>query len=112
MNNSIETTDRLPWRRTLPVVAMTAACFALTLRIFYPGVMTYDAGIIHSYIAAGRAGDWQSPLMTTVWAVIDPIAPGAGSIRGLHQAMAPRLESRIREEGLSNLRKAKPSRDC
>jgi formylglycine-generating enzyme required for sulfatase activity len=42
--------------------------------------MTYDAGIIHSYIAAGRAGDWQSPLMTTVWGLIDPIAPGAGSM--------------------------------
>jgi hypothetical protein len=68
------------WRRTLPVIAMTAACFALTLRIFYPGVMTFDARYIYSYIAAGRAGDWQSPLMTSLWAVIDPIAPGAGSM--------------------------------
>jgi hypothetical protein len=68
------------WRRTVPVVAMTAACFALTLRIFYPGVMTYDAKYIYSYIAEGRAGDWQSPLMTTLWAVIDPIARGSGSM--------------------------------
>jgi len=66
--------------RVLPVLALVAAGFALTLRIFYPGVMTYDAWYIHSYIAAGRAGDWQSPLMTTLWAWIDPIAPGAASI--------------------------------
>jgi hypothetical protein len=66
--------------RALAIIAMTAALFALTLRIFYPGVMTYDARYIHAYIAEGRAGDWQSPLMTTVWAAIDPIAPGAGSM--------------------------------
>jgi hypothetical protein len=71
---------RLSWRRALPVIALTLACFALTLRIFYPGVMTYDAFYIHSYIALGRAGDWQSPLMTALWAVIDPIAPGSGSM--------------------------------
>ncbi len=68
------------WRRTVPVIATTAACFALTLRIFYPGVMTYDARYIYSYIAQGRAGDWQSPLMTTLWAAIDPIATGSGSM--------------------------------
>jgi hypothetical protein len=68
------------WRRRLPVLALTVACFALTLRIFYPGVMTYDAWYVHSYIAAGRAGDWQSPVMTALWGVIDPIAPGAGSM--------------------------------
>jgi len=68
------------WRRRLPVLAIAAAGFALTLRIFYPGVMTYDAAYIYSYIAAGRAGDWQSPLMTALWGVIDPIAPGAGSM--------------------------------
>jgi len=68
------------WRRRLPVLAIAAAGFALTLRVFYPGVMTYDAAYIYSYIAAGRAGDWQSPLMTALWSVIDPIAPGAGSM--------------------------------
>jgi hypothetical protein len=71
---------RLTWRRVLPIVALTLAGFALTLRIFYPGVMTYDARYVHSYIANGPAGDWQSPLMTALWAVIDPLAPGAGSM--------------------------------
>jgi len=70
----------LSWRRALPVVALTVAGFALTLRVFYPGVMTWDATYVYSYIAAGRAGDWQSPLMTALWAVIDPIAPGSGSM--------------------------------
>jgi hypothetical protein len=72
--------DRLSWRRALPVVALAAAGFALTLRIFWPGVMTWDSTYVYSYIAAGQAGDWQSPLMTALWAVIDPIAPGAGSM--------------------------------
>jgi len=70
----------LSWRRALPVVALTLVGFALTLRVFWPGVMTYDSTYIYSYIAAGRAGDWQSPLMTALWAVIDPIAPGSGSM--------------------------------
>ena len=68
------------WRRRLVILAIAAAGFALTLRIFYPGVMTYDAAYIYSYIAVGRAGDWQSPLMTALWGAIDPIAPGAGSM--------------------------------
>jgi hypothetical protein len=71
---------RLTWRRAQPIVALTLAGFALTLRIFYPGVMTYDAMYVHSYIANGPAGDWQSPLMTTLWSVIDPLAPGAASM--------------------------------
>ena len=70
----------LTWRRALPVLVLTAACFALTLRIFWPGVMTWDATYVYSYIARGQAGDWQSPVMTWLWSVIDPIAPGAGSM--------------------------------
>ncbi len=42
--------------------------------------MTYDAWYVHSYIAAGRAGDWQSPVMTWLWSLIDPLAPGAASM--------------------------------
>jgi hypothetical protein len=76
----VRTDEGSSWRRRLPVLAIAAAGFALTLRIFYPGVMTYDAAYIYSYIAAGPAGDWQSPLMTALWGVIDPIAPGAGSM--------------------------------
>ena len=76
----MRTDEGASWRRRLPVLAIAAAGFALTLRIFWPGVMTYDAAYIYSYIAAGRAGDWQSPLMTALWGVIDPIAPGAGSM--------------------------------
>jgi hypothetical protein len=76
----VRTDEGSSWRRRLPVLAIAAAGFALTLRIFYPGVMTYDAAYIYSYIAAGRAGDWQSPLMTALWGLVDPIAPGAGSM--------------------------------
>ncbi len=67
-------------RRAVPIIVLTLLGFALTLRIFYPGVMTYDAWYVHSYIANGPANDWQSPLMTALWALIDPLAPGAPSM--------------------------------
>jgi hypothetical protein len=70
----------MSWRRALPIIVLTLLGFAFTLRIFYPGVMTYDAWYVHSYIANPPAGDWQSPLMTALWAVIDPLAPGAPSM--------------------------------
>ena len=48
--------------------------------IFYPGIMTYDAKFVYEDIAKGVLGDWQSPVMTVLWGMIDPIAPGAGSM--------------------------------
>ncbi len=62
------------------VAALFAAGYGLTLFIFYPGIMTYDAKFIYEDIAKGALGDWQSPVMTWLWGRIDPIAPGAGSI--------------------------------
>ena len=54
--------------------------FGLTLLIFYPGVMTYDAKFVYEDIAKGTFGDWQSPVMVWLWGLIDPIAPGAASM--------------------------------
>jgi hypothetical protein len=62
------------------VAALLAAGYALTLWIFYPGVMTYDAKFVHEDIAKGTLGDWQSPVMTWLWGLIDPMAPGPGSM--------------------------------
>jgi hypothetical protein len=62
------------------IAAMIAAGYALTLAIFYPGVMTYDAKFIYEDIAKGVLGDWQSPVMTVLWGAIDPVAPGAASM--------------------------------
>ncbi len=42
--------------------------------------MTFDAKFVYEYIAKGMLGDWQSPVMTVLWGLIDPIAPGAGSM--------------------------------
>jgi len=61
-------------------VLITAAGYGLTLAIFYPGIMTFDAKFVYEYIAKGVLGDWQSPVMTVLWGVIDPIAPGPGSM--------------------------------
>jgi hypothetical protein len=61
-------------------VALIAAGYGLTLWIFYPGVMTYDAKFVYEDIAKGTLGDWQSPVMTRLWGLIDPIAPGPGSM--------------------------------
>jgi hypothetical protein len=71
---------RLSWRRAPPVVALALAGFALTLRVFYPGVMTWDAWYVHGDIATGQAGDWQSPVMTALWGAIEPLAPGSASM--------------------------------
>ncbi len=71
---------RPSWRRALPIIVLTLAGFALTLRVFYPGVMTYDAWYVHADIAKGEMGDWQSPVQTALWGLIDPLAPGAASM--------------------------------
>ena len=75
--------DRLlmqPRLLMISVAILLAAGFGLTLLIFYPGVMTYDAKFVYEDIAKGTMGDWQSPVMVWLWALIDPIAPGAGSM--------------------------------
>jgi hypothetical protein len=59
---------------------LAAAGFGLTLLIFYPGIMTYDAKFVYEDIAKQTLGDWQSPAMTVLWALIDPIAPGSASM--------------------------------
>jgi hypothetical protein len=64
----------------LLVSALTAACFGLTVMALYPGYMTNDATYVHGYIQDWQLGDWQSPLQTMVWWLIDPIAPGPGSM--------------------------------
>jgi hypothetical protein len=65
---------------TASIAIVIAAGYGLTLRIFYPGVMTYDAWYVHSDSMRGNFGDWQSPVQTLLWAAIDPIAPGAASM--------------------------------
>jgi hypothetical protein len=70
----------LPRTLLISVVTLLAAGFGLTLLIFYPGVMTYDAKFVYEDIAKGAMGDWQSPVMVWLWGLIDPIAPGAGSM--------------------------------
>ena len=80
----------MPWPPERPLLrrrflmisaaALLAAGFGSTLLIFYPGVMTYDAKFVYEDIAKGTLGDWQSPVMGSLWGLIDPIAPGAGSM--------------------------------
>ena len=62
------------------VAALIAAGYGLTLWIFYPGIMTYDAKFVYEDIGKGVLGDWQSPVMTVLWRMIDPVAPGAASV--------------------------------
>ena len=72
---------RQPVRRLYAAVAaLIAAGYGLTLVIFYPGIMTYDAKFVYEDIGKGVLGDWQSPVMTVLWGMIDPVAPGAASM--------------------------------
>lgn len=71
----------VPERRTaLLIIAMCIAGFALTLWVFWPGIQTFDAFYIYKDMGTRSYGDWQSPVMIVLWALIDPIAPGTGSI--------------------------------
>jgi hypothetical protein len=65
---------------TALIVALAAAGFALTVLMAYPGYLTNDATYIYQYMQSWSFGDWQSPLMSMLWWVIDPIAPGPGSM--------------------------------
>lgn len=72
---------RWSWLMQNPLIlALTAAGFALTVLVFYPGYLTNDATYVYQYMQAWRFGDWQSPLMSMLWWVVDPIAPGPGSM--------------------------------
>jgi hypothetical protein len=71
---------REPRRLQVAVAVLIVAAYGLTLAIFYPGIMTYDAKFIYEDIAKGVLGDWQSPVMTVLWGAIDPVAPGSASM--------------------------------
>lgn len=60
----------------LAVLVLVALGFALTLRVFWPGVMTHDAAYVYDSIKTDRLGDWQSPVMVLLWGLVDPLAPG------------------------------------
>jgi hypothetical protein len=64
----------------LLVSALTAGCFGLTLLFLYPGYLTNDATFVYGYVQDWHLGDWQSPLETMLWWLIDPIAPGSASM--------------------------------
>ena len=68
------------WPARLALGALILAGYGLTLLVFYPGVMTYDAKFVYEDIPKSVLGDWQSPAMTVLWRFINPIAPGAGSM--------------------------------
>lgn len=70
-----------PAQRSLILPALLAAAgFALTLCVFYPGIMNYDARYVYLDGQKGFYGDWQSPVMTWLWKTIDPVAPGPASM--------------------------------
>jgi hypothetical protein len=75
-STSTQSPSRTAW---LAPLALLAAGFALSVAVFYPGYMTIDAEWIYKAIYGGY-GDWQSPVMSVLWRVIDPIAPGSLSM--------------------------------
>src|SRR5262245_49720462 len=64
---------------TFTILTLLAAGFALTLVVFHPGYLTIDASWVYK-ATTGGLGDWQSPVMSVLWRVIDPIAPGSLSM--------------------------------
>jgi hypothetical protein len=80
MPSSDDRAQRARRRLSLAVAVPIAAGYGLTLWIFYPGILTYDAKFVYEDIAKGVLGDWQSPVMTVLWGAIDPLAPGPASM--------------------------------
>lgn len=66
-------------RWTVPALLCVTG-FALTVYVFYPGIMNYDARYVYIDTQEGFYGDWQSPVMTLLWKTIDPLAPGPASM--------------------------------
>jgi hypothetical protein len=62
------------------IATIAALGFGLTVLVFFPGYLTNDATFVYQYMRDWRFGDWQSPLMSMLWWVIDPISPGPGSM--------------------------------
>jgi hypothetical protein len=62
------------------VAALVVVGFGITLLVFYPGIMTFDARYMLEDAAKGFRGDWQSPAMVSLWALINPLAPGPASM--------------------------------
>jgi hypothetical protein len=62
------------------VLALLAGGYALTILVFRPGYITIDATYVYAISRDWRFGDWQSPVMSLAWWLIDPIAPGALSM--------------------------------
>jgi hypothetical protein len=61
---------------TLLISTLIVAGLALTLLAFYPGYMTNDATFVYAVSKDWQFGDWQSPLMSILWHIVDPLAPG------------------------------------
>jgi len=66
--------------RVATVLLLCAIGVALTLVVFHPGIMTFDAAYVYADVAKHFRGDWQSPVMTSLWQLIDPLAPGSASM--------------------------------
>ena len=67
-------------RVSLLVLLTLAAAYAVTVLVFYPGYITFDARYVYADAMTWRFGDWQSPAMAVLWRLVDPIAPGASSM--------------------------------
>jgi hypothetical protein len=55
------------------LLMLNAAGFAITVAVFYPGVITVDATAVYNDVQTGFVGDWQSPVMAKLWTVLDPL---------------------------------------
>jgi hypothetical protein len=62
-----------PWTSIGLLAILNLAAFAFTIATFYPGVITTDALAVYRDLEHGFVGDWQSPVMGKVWALIDPL---------------------------------------
>jgi hypothetical protein len=74
-------------RARVAITLIALGGFAFTPWLFSPGILTFDAYYVYQDMQKHIYGDWQSPAMLALWRLIDPIAPGTGSILLLTAAL-------------------------
>lgn len=60
----------------IPQVALAAIGIVLTLRAFYPGIVTSDAIDQYQQATSFVFGDWHPPIMSFIWAITNDWVPG------------------------------------
>jgi len=67
----------------LPILAVIIG-IAITIAIYYPGIMTFDAAVQLEQARSGLYTDNHPPIMAWLWSILDKLIPGSGGLFLFH----------------------------